>query len=109
MNNDYNGNFKSKEEFESVIGRGCELGFEWKNHEYCIFKQNDNTWFFGFTGTDTSKDISLKTLDDVMKLTARGSLTFAQNSLLSKEHFKYLNKTFEEIFKGTKKVISFTR
>ena len=29
-------------------------------------KQNDNTWFFGFTGTDTSKDISLKTLDDVM-------------------------------------------
>lgn len=30
MNNDYNGNFKSKEEFESVIGRGCELGFEWK-------------------------------------------------------------------------------
>lgn len=30
-------------------------------------------------------------------------MTFAQNSLLSKEHFKYLNKTFEEIFKGTKK------
>ena len=26
-------------------------------------------------------------------------MTFAQNSLLSKEHFKYLNKTFEEIFK----------
>ena len=66
MNNDYNGNFKSKEEFESVIGRGCELGFEWKGHEYCIFRQNDNTWFFGLTGTDTSKDISLKTLDDVM-------------------------------------------
>ena len=66
MDNVYNGNFKSKEEFESVIGSGCELGFEWKNHEYCIFKQNDNTWFFGFTGTDTSKDISLKTLDDVM-------------------------------------------
>ena len=36
MNNDYNGDFKSKEEFESVIGRGCELGFEWKGHEYCI-------------------------------------------------------------------------
>ena len=66
MNNDYNGDFKSKEEFESVIGRGCELGFEWKGHEYCIFRQNDNTWFFGLTGTDTSKDISLKTLDDVM-------------------------------------------
>ena len=47
MNNDYNGDFKSKEEFESVIGRGCELGFEWKGHEYCIFRQNDNTWFFG--------------------------------------------------------------
>lgn len=66
VNNDYNGDFKSKEEFESVIGRGCELGFEWKGHEYCIFRQNDNTWFFGLTGTDTSKDISLKTLDDVM-------------------------------------------
>ena len=45
MNNDYNGDFKSKEEFESVIGRGCELGFEWKGYEYCIFRQNDNTWF----------------------------------------------------------------
>lgn len=66
MNNEYDGNFKSKEEFRSVIGRGCELCFEWKEIEYCIFRQNDKTWFFGLTGTDTSKDISLTTLDDVM-------------------------------------------
>ena len=49
MNNDYNGDFKSKEEFESVIGRGCELGFEWKGHEYCIFRQtgrNQKNFYF---------------------------------------------------------------
>lgn len=66
INNDYDGDYKSKEEFYDSVKRHSEIIFEWKNHEYCIFKQNDNTWFFGFTGTDTSKDISLKTLDDVM-------------------------------------------
>lgn len=66
MNNDYDGDFKSKEEFKSVIRRGCELSFEWHGIEYCIFRQNDRTWFFGLTGNDTSKDMCLKTLDDVM-------------------------------------------
>ena len=50
MNNDYNGDFKSKEEFESVIGRGCELGFEWKGHEYCIFRQNDDVMNYEIDG-----------------------------------------------------------
>lgn len=66
MNNDYDGDFKSKEEFKSVIGRGCELNFEWHGNEYCVFRQNDKTWFFGLTGNDTSEDMCLKTLDDVM-------------------------------------------
>ena len=66
MNNDYDGSFKNKEEFKSVISRGCELSFEWKGSEYCIFRQNDKNWFFGLVGTDTSKDVLLKTLDDVM-------------------------------------------
>lgn len=97
MNNDYDGSFKNKEEFKSVISRGCELSFEWKGSEYCIFRQNDKNWFFGLVGTDTSKDVLLKTLDDVMNCEIDGEKLI---DICTK--FTVIERTFQGTNKYTK-------
>ena len=51
INNDYDGDYKSKEEFYDSVERHSEIVFEWKDKSYEICSMDGKRWWF-FNVTD---------------------------------------------------------
>ena len=56
MNNDYDGDYKSKEEFYDSVERHSEIVFEWKDKSYEICSMDGKRWWF-FNVTDDTEVI----------------------------------------------------
>ena len=59
VNNDYDGDYKSKEEFYDSVERHSEIVFEWKDKSYEICSMDGKRWWF-FNVTDDTEVIFIK-------------------------------------------------
>ena len=60
---EYDGDFKTKDEFKDSVARGSEIVFEWNETEYGIFKQDGDEYFFG---TPDESEAGYYTFDELM-------------------------------------------
>ena len=64
VNNDYDGDYKSKEEFYDSVERHSEIVFEWKDKSYEICSMDGKRWWF-FNVTDDTQVI-VNTIEELM-------------------------------------------
>ena len=64
VNNDYDGDYKSKEEFYDSVERHSEIVFEWKDKSYEICSMDGKRWWF-FNVTDDT-EVIVNTIEDLM-------------------------------------------
>ena len=64
MNNDYNRDYKSKEEFYASVSRYSEIVFEWKNISYEICSLDGKRWWF--INVTKGTEIIVDKIDDIM-------------------------------------------
>lgn len=64
VNNDYDGDYKSKEEFYDSVERHSEIVFEWKDKSYEICSMDGKLWWF-FNVTDDT-EVIVNTIEELM-------------------------------------------
>ena len=96
VNNDYDGDYKSKEEFYDSVERHSEIVFEWKDKSYEICSMDGKRWWF-FNVTDDT-EVIVNTIEELMNYEIDGErlVDTAQNSLSLKEHFNFINKPLKK-------------
>lgn len=64
VNNDYDGDYKSKEEFYDSVDHHSEIVFEWKDKSYEICSMDGKRWWF-FNVTDDT-EVIVNTIEELM-------------------------------------------